>query len=108
IVKQPRPEEMLSKVIERLEAKGYSDDLRACPEGLRAIGSGKTYAPEALVIDEVARFEGVSDPDDEAVVFALRSPQEGPIGTYVVPFGPAMQPPDADIVHRLRHAASIT
>ena len=104
-MKKPRPEEMLSTVIERLEAKGYRDDLRACAEGLRAIGTGKTYAPESLLIDEVARFEGVSDPDDEAVVFALRSPKDGPVGTYVVPYGPAMQAVDADMVQRLRHAA---
>ena len=94
-------EEPLSSVLERLERKGYREDLRAHADGLHAAESGRVFAPEALVIDEVARFEGDSDPGDEAVVFALSSPQEGPIGTFVVPFGPSMQPVDVDMVHRL-------
>jgi hypothetical protein len=102
-----RPEESLAKVIERLESRGYRDSMRACGDGeLRAVGSGRVYSPEALFIDEIARFEGVSDPDDEAALFALRSKEDGPVGTYIVPFGPSMQAADADAVRRLRHAAS--
>ena len=40
----------------------------------------------------VYRFEGPSDPDEEAVVFALRCPVCGAGGTLVSGYGPSADP----------------
>jgi malic enzyme len=93
-------EETLSHALERLNASGYCDDFRACGGGLRAAMAGRTYEPEALLIDEAVRLEGATDPDDEAIVFALRAP-DGVRGTYSVAYGPLMAAADADVVGRL-------
>ncbi len=58
--------------------------------------------PELLVIEEAARFEGISDPADEAIVLALHCREDGIKGTYTVPFGPEMGGLDAEMMHRLR------
>jgi hypothetical protein len=94
--------ETLSQAVERLTAAGYRDDFRAEPGGLRALGTGCIHAPESLVIDELVRFEGASDPEDEAILFALRCAKHGTRGTYVAAYGPSMDPLDAEMVRRLR------
>lgn len=93
--------ETLSEAVERLTAAGYPDDFRAEPGGLRAVGTGCLHAPESLLIEEVERFEGASDPADQAVLFALRCAVHGAKGTYVVTWGPYVDPLDAEMVRRL-------
>ncbi len=93
--------EELSEALERLTSAGYNHDFRATSEGLRALGTGHVYDPESLIIDEVVRFEGITDPADESILFALRSDADGLRGTYAVAYGPAMEPLDVKMVRRL-------
>ena len=94
-------EQSLADVVTRFIARGYTDDFRAEPEGLRAITAGCVHVPEDLIIDDVARFEGASDPDDEAIVFALRCKVHGTKGTYVTSYGAKMSAVDAEMSRRL-------
>jgi hypothetical protein len=94
--------ETLSQAVDRLTVAGYTDDFRAEPDGMRAVVAGTVYQPESLAVDEVVRFEGISDPADEAIVLALHCREDGIKGTYTVPFGPGMGALDAEMIHRLR------
>jgi hypothetical protein len=96
--------ETLSEAMERLQAAGYRDDFRAERAGLRAVGTGCLHQPEALLIEEVLRFEGASDPQDESMLFALRCARHDVKGTYVVAYGPGVDPLDAEMVRRLGDA----
>jgi hypothetical protein len=58
--------------------------------------------PTLLVVEEVARFEGSSDPADEAIVLALHCREDGIKGTYTLPYGPEMGALDAEMMRRLR------
>lgn len=93
--------ESLASAIERLEARGFERSLRARDRVLRVVGSGESHAPEDLVIDEIVRFEGDTDPAEELVLFALRGPDGAPLGTYAAVFGPATLPEDAEVLPRL-------
>ena len=93
--------ETVSDAVDRLSAAGYTDDFRAESEGLRAAGTGCVHPPESLIIDEIVRFEGDTDPDDEAIVFALRCTSHGIKGTYAVPYGVNLPAIDAEMVQRL-------
>jgi hypothetical protein len=97
--------EDLAHAVERLTRAGYRDDFRAERGGLRAVRAGQLFEPEALVVEQVERFEGESDPGDEVVVFALSSESSGTRGTYVVTYGTYIDPIDAEMVRRLPHAA---
>jgi hypothetical protein len=97
------PLETMSAALARLEADGYTDEFRAVADGLRHLhddGEQHVMAPEDLTVREVVRFEGASDPDEEAAVFALEC-DCGIKGTYVVTYGPGMPPEDNDVVLRL-------
>ena len=77
------------------------DGLAHCeqvPEDLR---------PEQLLIKEVYRFEGDSNPDDNMVLYALQS-RPNPVhkGVLVAAFGPDVATETADFLHRL-HQQSV-
>ncbi len=95
------PQESLSEAIDRLVKRGFRHSLCAQHGRLQDLETGKTYEPELLRIEETLRFEGDSDPDEQAVLFALRSPGGDALGTYSVVYGPATPPDDADVVIRL-------
>jgi len=96
-------EKTVADTVRRLEREGYTDDFRAEEGVLRALRAERRFSPEELRIDGTHRFEGVTDPADETVVFALRA-ADGLKGTYVVAYGPQMDPSDADVVRRLEDA----
>ena len=96
------PMETMVDALRRLGKRGYTDAFQAKPDGLRSLETGEVFPPENLVVEDVARFEGQSDPGDEATIFALRSENGGIRGTYTVTFGTYMDVLDAEMVPRLR------
>jgi hypothetical protein len=93
--------EPLREAIARLERAGFRDAFRARCEGFLELDTGRILAPEELIVDEIVRFEGESDPDDEAVLFALRSRDDSVRGTFVSTFGPSADPIGASLIRRL-------
>jgi hypothetical protein len=76
----------LSSTIEELVGQGYTANFGVVGDRLRAFDSGKTFAAHEVMIRDYRRFEGVSDPDDMAVVYAIES-QDGTRGSLVDAFG---------------------
>ena len=93
--------ETMAHAVDRLTKAGYTDDFRAEEGGLRAALGGCVHPPEELIIKEVVRFEGVSDPDEEAILFALECRKHGVKGTYATTYGSSMAAVDAEMVRRL-------
>ena len=93
--------ETLGEAIARLEASGFRDSFQPADGRLRALGAERVYAPETLVVEEVVRFEGESDPSEQAILFALRSSSGDVRGTFTTAFGPLADPASAEIVRRL-------
>ena len=91
----------LSTVVDDLTERGWVAEFAARDGQLVCGPCGHTVAPADVRIDEVHRFEGESDPDDEAAVFALTCPACGVRGLYVVGYGPSMSGADADVVAHL-------
>lgn len=91
----------MTDALRRLEAAGYGEQLRASGGLLICLGAQVTGLPGDFHVDEVVRFEGASDPDDEAAVFALTHVPTGTRGTYVVAYGPDMDMADAEIARAL-------
>jgi hypothetical protein len=71
---------------EALQEKGFTEEFQVCEEGLKALNSGKIYRPHELKILEHFRFEGISDPDDMAVMYVVKT-NDGLKGTIVDAFG---------------------
>ncbi|MBL4819148.1 MAG: phosphoribosylpyrophosphate synthetase [Deltaproteobacteria bacterium] len=96
-----REAETLSQAIKRLEAKGYTEDFRSKEGKLIATPSQQKFEADDLSMDEVVRFEGETDLDEEMILFALSDPKTGLKGTYAVAYSHNMDPEDVDIVQKL-------
>jgi hypothetical protein len=73
-------------VVDDLTRGGFPEDFRAVEGRLKVVGTGERFAPEELVILEYHRFEGISDPDDMAIVYGIET-TSGTRGTVVDAFG---------------------
>lgn len=93
--------ETLREALERLEGRGFEHSFRAQREGLLAFGDDRVIAPEDLEVDEVVRFEGESDPQDSAVLFALRARDGSVRGTFLTMYGPQADPQSVAVLERL-------
>ena len=78
--------ETLSSAVEQLVAEGFTANFGVVGGRLRAYDTGRTFAAHEVVIREYERFEGVSDPDDMAIVYAIES-LDGTRGLLTDAFG---------------------
>ncbi len=93
--------ETLSEAIERLRGAGYVADFVPTEDGqLRCPTCNSNHDPAAMTVDEQVRFEGESDPADEALLLALTCAC-GAKGLYSTMFGPEISPEDAAVVRAL-------
>lgn len=77
----------LSKVVN----DGYKEDFKATNGGLRSLSNDKLYAPEQVRVINLFRFEGFSDPDDNAVLYLIET-NDGLKGTLVDAYGTYADP----------------
>jgi len=76
----------LAEAIDDLTRRGFTEQFSIVEGGLRAVGTGTTFSADDLTVREYHRFEGVSDPDDTAIVYAIET-RSGVRGTLVDAFG---------------------
>lgn len=101
--------ETLSEAMARLVSDGYTEDVSAHDDGkLHCTGCRSICEPSDVAIDAVVRFEGDSNPDDEAVLFALDCGAHKSL--YAVAFGPGTPPNDVAAVRALtkQHRSSLS
>jgi hypothetical protein len=95
------PETVL-EAVQLLESEGYTATLTILTDGTIRCGScSQTHAVSDALVDRVYRFEGASDPDDEAIVLGVRCPQCDAKSTFVSAFGPNADPAVLDRLQML-------
>jgi len=76
----------LSSCLNSLMAAGFEAQFKAVKEGLKSLITEKIYAPEDVKISSFYRFEGESDPADNAIVYAIET-STGEKGTLTDAYG---------------------
>ncbi len=77
----------LTEVTEKLQHEGYVNNFRANDDNLlEAIETGDILKPEQVRIVNFFRFEGMSDPNDNAILYAIET-DNGLKGTLVDGYG---------------------
>jgi hypothetical protein len=76
----------LAGVLDEVSARGYTEHFMPEHGALRAVGSGARFGAGEVTISEYHRFEGVSDPDDMSILYAIET-RSGVRGTLVDAFG---------------------
>ena len=98
--------ETLVDIINRWKSEGFGGDFQVQTAEtvvvLRCRACNDVHEPGQAEILHVARFEGASDPDDEAVAFALRCVHCGTRGILVAAYGPNATAEEADAILALQ------
>lgn len=76
----------LSEAINDLQANGFTYDFNLKPDCLECASLKLELHPEEFTIDEIYRFEGMSNPDDNSILFAISS-NKGIKGLLVDAYG---------------------
>lgn len=75
----------VSTVLEKLRIQKYDNEFKITPEGF-TVGNNKIYSPEDLKIIKTFRFEGESDPADNAIIYLIQA-SDGLIGYSLDAYG---------------------
>lgn len=77
----------LSSCTNKMREMGYSADFQADKNGISTFGQGtRVYKPEQVKIVNFYRFEGASDPGDNAILYVVET-DDGVKGTLVDGYG---------------------
>lgn len=76
----------LSEAMNALRKQGYTEDFNLKPHCLHCVSNNIQLNPEDFEVDAYYRFEGMSNPDDNSIVFAI-SGKDGLQGILVDAYG---------------------
>lgn len=92
----------LSETINGLKEEGYTLDFNIRHDRIVCDHSNTVLSPDDFEIDAVFRFEGATDPDDEAVLYAISSPKTSAKGLLVNGYGISSDDASAALVEKLQ------
>lgn len=90
----------VSEAVNGLKQRGYNIDFNLEKESIVCPKTPLALMPYEFEITEVYRFEGNTDPADEAIVYAIESVY-GQKGILVNGFGPSADSTSAEMVQKL-------
>ena len=90
----------VAAAVDDLTRRGFTEHFEVAGNRLRGVEGGRTFGTDELAIRETYRFEGVSDPDDMAIVYAIES-RDGTRGTLVDAFGVYADPAVGEVIERI-------
>ena len=93
--------ETVTEAVNDLSKRGYSDNLRLGPDCLHCETKQLQLSPKQFQIDEVYRFEGITDPADETIVYAISSNDGNVKDTLVNAYGTYADTTSEELVDKL-------
>lgn len=77
----------LSEAMNTLRERGYTEDFNLCKDCIDCRDGKVVLYPEDFEIDRFYRFEGDSDPADQAILYAISSKKSDLKGLLVNAYG---------------------
>ncbi len=76
----------LANCLNHMVSEGYTEDFKITEKGLESIQKHHNYSPTEVEVVNFFRFEGESDPDDNAILYVIEI-SDGTKGTLVDAYG---------------------
>src|ERR1043166_2000987 len=92
----------LTRAMEVLRKRGYTEDFNLQHDYIECHKGKCIMYPEDFNIDKVYRFEGDSDPADEAILYAISSEKFGLKGVLVNGYGVSANPLTDRMIRKLK------
>ncbi len=94
----------VTEAVAFLHELGYTDEIELQGSKFVCERTSLSYVLADVVVDHTFRFEGDSDPGDEAIVLGLRYPETDIRATLVSAYGRDADPATAEFFRRLRNS----
>lgn len=91
----------LTEALADLKARGYDRDFNLRETCIECTNSKRQLSPADFEITEVYRFEGMTNPSDQSILYAIES-HDGMKGTLVNAYGPDADPVSQELIAKLR------
>jgi hypothetical protein len=95
------PYRSVTETLAELARRGFTANFEYLDDAFTAVDLGRSFGAEELTIVEHYRFEGASNPDDMAVVYAIES-RDGIRGALVDAFGVYANPKLGEFLHKVK------
>lgn len=92
----------ISEVIQKLQSEGYTVDFNLKENYLECHHNSLQVHPDEFIVDKHYRFEGESDPADEAIVYAISSTRHNIKGILVNGYGTSSESLTEELVNALK------
>ena len=76
----------LATCLNKMMKEGYTEDFQITEQGLKSLHRDNNYSPEQIQIVNFFRFEGESDPDDNAILYVIET-NDGTKGILIDAYG---------------------
>ncbi|GAB3505232.1 hypothetical protein GCM10027341_36540 [Spirosoma knui] len=90
----------LTEALDDLRKQGYTRDYNLKTDHLKCQQDALELHPEDFTIASFYRFEGMTDPDDETILYAIEE-KNGQRGTLVNAYGPYADALSTEMVQKL-------
>lgn len=94
----------VTEAVAFLHEQGYTDEIELSGSNLVCHRTNLSYALANVIVEHTFRFEGDSDPGDEAIVLGLRYPDSDIRATFVSAYGRDANPDTAAFFRQLRNS----
>jgi hypothetical protein len=88
----------VTDAVNLLTAEGYTANFGVRDRQLQCGACGVLQDPTLATIERIFRFEGASDPDDEAIVLGVTCPNCDLKGVIVAGYGPSADPDEVAVI----------
>jgi hypothetical protein len=92
----------LSEAMNELKKEGYTEDFNIQHDYLICKNGTIKVSKDDFVVDKFFRFEGDSDPADEAILYAISFPKNNVKGILVNGYGIYSEPIANELVEKLK------
>ncbi len=91
----------LVTVMKEVEMRGFTSQFEVSEKGLVSLTTGSIFRPDQVCICHFYRFEGDSNPDDSAILYAIQS-DNGEKGTLVDGYGISAEGATTDFFSKVK------
>ncbi len=91
----------LSEAVNDLQKVGYTHDFKLKFDCLSCEGVDRSYGSQDFEVESVHRFEGMSDPDDNSILYAV-STDDGRKGLLIDAYGVYSDPISIEMIDKLK------
>ncbi|MGB6035243.1 MAG: phosphoribosylpyrophosphate synthetase [Cryomorphaceae bacterium] len=92
----------LSQAVNGLTEMGYTKDFNLKPDCIHCAADDIVLSPMDFEIDHIFRFEGMTNPGDSSIVYAISSRDGSIKGTMVDAYGAYADPLNAEMISKLQ------